>query len=165
MTSHKKLRELILFALLGAIQFTAHITLSAVPGFELVTLLTIVYVHVFGKKAVIPVLVYVFLNPIIYGFGIWWLSYIYVWPLLCLFFLVLPKNLPVINIAIFSAVYGLCFGALFALPYIFTVDITYAISYWISGLMHDVLHCICNFVAVMVLYKPFINTLRRLHCP
>ena len=51
------------------------------------------------------------------------------------------------------------FGALF---YLF-VDPKYALAYWISGLPWDVVHCIGNFVLMLILGKPLYKLLKMLN--
>ena len=64
--------------------------------------------------------------------------------------------------AIVSGSFGLIFGSLFALFYLF-VDPKYALAYWISGLPWDVVHCIGNFVLMLILGKPLYKLLKMLN--
>ena len=84
---HKRLLELIVLALLGALMFAAKMCLAGLPNIEPVSLLVIVYTVVFGKKALYPIYVYVMLEILFWGLGLWNIMYLYVW--LVLFLLVL----------------------------------------------------------------------------
>lgn len=82
---HSRLLELIVLALLGALMFAAKMALAALPNIEPVSLLVIVYTVVYGRKALYPIYVYVMLEILFWGLGLWNLNYLYVW--LVLFFL------------------------------------------------------------------------------
>ena len=64
------------------------------------------------------------------------------------------KKDSVIFWAVFSAAFGLMFGALGSLVYIFMGGFKTAFAWWISGIPMDIIHCIGNFVIMLVLYKP-----------
>ncbi|MDR0914491.1 MAG: hypothetical protein LBM65_04940 [Oscillospiraceae bacterium] len=85
------LRELVLFALLGAIMFCGYFFLQVLPNVEVVSLLIVVYTVVFRAKALIPIYVYVVTNGIVYGFAPWWLPYLYIWAVLWAVVMLLPK--------------------------------------------------------------------------
>lgn len=149
--------------MLAAILYVSKVALEFLPNVELVSLLTIVYTLVFGKEAILIVTVFNMFELVQWGFGSWWFSYLYVWPLLCLLTLAFRKFFKeeFLLWAMFSGVFGLIFGALFAIVYI-PVDISYAVSYWISGLPWDVWHAAANFVLMLVCGKPVYRLLKRL---
>ena len=96
-----------------------------------------------------------------WGFGLWWISYLYVWPLLCLLVLLLKRIIKedFIIWAVVSGFFGLVFGTLFAILYII-IDPAYALAYWISGLPWDVWHAVWNFVLMAALGKPLYRGLK-----
>ena len=156
-------RKLTRIALLSAILYVSKVALEFLPNVELVSLLTIIYTLVFGTEAFLIVTVFNFFELIQWGFGTWWFSYLYVWPLLCLIILLLKKIIKeeFLIWSIVSGGFGLIFGSLFAIVYI-PVDPAYAFSYWISGLPWDVWHAVWNFVLMLVLGKPLYQLLNRL---
>lgn len=142
-------------ALLSAVLYVAKVALEFLPNVELVSFLIIIYTLVFGAETFIIITVFNMFELIQWGFGIWWVSYLYVWPLLCLFVLLLKRFLgeEFVLWAIVSGGFGLLFGSLFAIAYL-PVDPSYALAYWISGLTWDVWHGICNFVIMLLIGKP-----------
>ena len=150
-------------ALLSAILYVSKVALEFLPNVELVSLLVILYTLVFGKETFLTVTVFNLFELIQWGFGTWWISYLYVWSLLCLVTLLLKKLIKeeFIVWAIVSGGFGLIFGSLFAVVYI-PINLSYALTYWISGLPWDVWHGICNFILMLVLGKPLYLLLVRM---
>lgn len=156
-----KLIQITRIALLGALLYSAQVALSAIPNIEVVTLLIVVFTKNLGKEGMLACFVYVFLTAITWGFGLWWCTYLVIWPLFSLIVYKFRKINNWIIWAIINAVFGLCFGAIFALPYIF-VSPAYALNYWISGIPFDVAHCIGNFATALVLGKPLDTAIARI---
>ena len=69
----------------------AKLALSAIPNVEVVTLLLALYGYVFGWYGVLSAIVFVSIEPIIYGFGTWVVSYYIYWPLVAFVFMLLGK--------------------------------------------------------------------------
>lgn len=145
---------------MGAMLYTAQAVLSFLPNIEIVTLLIVIFSRNFGKDGISACFVYVALNAIFAGFGLWWTTYLVVWPLFALLAYKLRNIDSWIIWAIINGAFGLCFGALFALPYA-VVSPSYALSYWIAGINFDITHCIGNFAAAILLGKPIDTTLKR----
>ena len=55
-------REVALFGMLGGLMFGAKVALMALPNIEPVSLLVMLFAVTFGKKALFPIYVYVFLR-------------------------------------------------------------------------------------------------------
>lgn len=149
---------------MSAILYVSKVALEFLPNIELVSLLVVIYSLVFGWETILIVTVFNMFELIQWGFGTWWFSYLYVWPLLCAITMLLKKLIKeeFVIWAIVSGVFGLIFGSLFALFYLF-VDTKYAFAYWISGLPWDVVHCVGNFVLMLVLGKPVYKLLKMLN--
>lgn len=150
-------------ALLSAILYVSKVALEFLPNIELVSLLVIVYSLVFGWETILIVAVFNMFELIQWGFGTWWFSYLYVWPLLSAIAMLLKKLIKeeFLIWAVVSGAFGLIFGSLFALFYLF-VDPKYALAYWISGLPWDVVHCVGNFVLMLILGKPLYKLLNMM---
>ena len=149
--------------MLAAVMYVGKVALEFVPNVEVVSLLTVLYTLVFGKETLLIVTVFNMFELIQWGFGVWWVSYLYVWPLLCILTLVFQKwfGEEFLLWAVLSGVFGLIFGSLFAVAYI-PVDPAYALAYWISGLPWDVWHAVANFVLMLVLGKPLFRLLKKI---
>ena len=65
--------------------------LTFLPNVEVVTLLTALYGYAFGVWGVISAVVFVCIEPLIYGFGSWVISYFIYWPLVALVFMLLAR--------------------------------------------------------------------------
>lgn len=150
-------------ALLSATLYVSKIALEMLPNVELVSVLIMVYTLVFGAETFWIITVFNLFELIQWGFGSWWISYLYVWPLLCLVVLLLKKPLKeeFLIWSVIAGCFGLLFGSLFAIAYL-PVDPSYALAYWISGLMWDVWHGAWNFILMMVLGKPLYRLLSKL---
>lgn len=150
-------------ALLSATLYVSKLALEFLPNVELVSFLIIIFALVFGKETFLIITVFNLFQLVQWGFGIWWISYLYVWPLLCAAVLLLKKLIgeEFVVWAILSGVFGLVFGALFAVAYL-PVDISYAVTYWVSGLPFDVWHGICNFLIMLAIGKPVYTACKKI---
>ena len=93
-------------ALVGIMAATvecAKLLLAALPNIEVVTLLLALYGYVFGFLGVVAAIVFVCIEPIIYGFGLWTVSYFLYWPFVALLFWII-KGTRIKNRFVFTAV-------------------------------------------------------------
>lgn len=156
-----KARSLAWMGVLTALLFTGQVVMSFLPNLEIVSLLIILYTIFFGKKVFWMIYGFVFLEGFLYGFGMWWFQYLYIWNILAMVVLLLRNNTSALFWSIISGFFGLSFGALCTLPYLFTGGPAAAFSYWVSGLGFDLTHCIGNVVLCLVLFKPLYALLQK----
>lgn len=156
-----KAKEIVIMGMLTAIVFAAQVTMAFLPNIELVTLLFILYTLVLGRKAFLVIYAFVFIEGVYYGFGLWWLNYLYIWGILACVVLVCRKQDSVWFWSVISGFYGLLYGALCAIPYFFIGGVQTAFAYWVSGLGFDLTHCIGNVVVCLILYKPLRHILEK----
>ncbi len=156
------LYRLVLMSLLGALLFVSQVALAWLPNIEIVSVLLITYVRVYGAKTLYPLYVFVVLEGLIYGFGQWFLNYLYVWLPLLLVAWVFRRMQSSFGWAILNAIFGLLFGALCALLYLVIGGPSTMIAYWISGIWFDLLHCGGNFITALVLSGPLYRLLSSL---
>lgn len=152
-------------ALIGVMIATieaAKMALSFLPNVELVTLLIVLYALCFGWRSFYAVVVFVIIEGCLYGFGLWWVSYLYIWPLLAGLTLLFKKVESVWFFSIFTGAFGLCFGALCAIPQFFIGGANAAFVWWVAGIPYDLIHCVSNAVLTLVLFHPLRHVLRRL---
>ena len=152
--------------MMGALIFATKEALYALPNINLNAVLIILTTVFFGWKAMYSVAIYVFLEGAINnanGFMLWWIGYLYVWPLLVCIAMLFRKNDSVLIWAVIAAVFGLVFGPLMYLEY-FAINGGWEMFFamWVSGIPHDLLHCGGNFVGVLVLYRPLYKVMDRL---
>lgn len=156
---NRKTWEIVVMGVLTAVVFAAQVAMGFLPNIELVTLLFILYTLVLGRKVFLIIYVFVFLEGIFYGFGLWWVNYLYVWTVQSIVTLMLRKQTSVFFWSILSGFYGIGFGALCAIPYFFMGGPSSAFAYWVSGIAYDIPHCIGNVIVCLLLFKPLYKVL------
>lgn len=155
--------HIVTLGFLSAILLVGQLGMAFLPNIEPVTTLIILYTLIY-KKQVFPVIyTFVLLEGLVFGFGIWWVSYLYIWSILALIVLSLQKITSVILWAVVSGAFGLLFGALCAIPYLISGGPGAAFAYWTAGIPYDILHCAGNFVLTLTLYRPLLHLLKKLN--
>lgn len=152
-------------ALLGvmiAILEVAKTVLAFLPNVELVSLLIVLYTLYLGKRVFFVVPAFVLIEGCIYGFGLWWIMYLYTWPLLAVLTMLFKKQDSVWFWSILSGMFGLFYGALSSISYLFLGGFQTAFSWWIAGIPFDIIHCVANFVLCLILFQPLQNVMRRM---
>ena len=148
-------RELCILAFFAALMFSVKTALASIPNVNLNALLIILAAMYFGWRALYAVGVYILLEGLIFGFSIWWFSYLYIWPLLVVLVMLLRENASPLLWAILAGVYGLLFGPLMYIGYFAVLGgwRGYA-AMWIAGIPYDLIHAVSNFLTVLILFKP-----------
>lgn len=157
-----KIRDIVMIGILSAILLVAQVGLAFIPNVELVSLLIILYTKIYKSKALYIIYVFVMLEGIIYGFGLWWINYTYVWTVLFIIVLLFRKEEATLFWTIICGFYGLLFGALCSIPYFFMGGIPSAFAYFVSGIPFDIMHGIGNCAVAIVLYRPLYHVLKKL---
>ena len=157
------LRELIELSLIAALMVGTQVAMAILPNVNIVSVLIILTVIVYGAKAFYPVAVFVLLEGMIYGFGPWFIDYLYVWAILIVVALIFRKNENALIWAVIAGLFGLSFGLFCSIPYLVIGGPAMALSYWVSGIPFDLIHCISNFVLALLLINPLKKLLLKLH--
>lgn len=157
------LGEAVLFGMLGALTFALQVVMAPLPNIEPVSLLVMLFAAVFGWKSLYAVYVFVVMEVLFHGIGLWNINYLYIWAVLALAAILLRKMESPLGWAILAGMYGLCFGALCGIVDVFIGGFSYAVTKWISGIPFDLLHCGGNFVIALILWKPLRNLLEKLY--
>ena len=158
-----KSRRVVLCAMLAAIMTALQAAMAALPNIEPVSLLVLVYALVFGRDVFYIIYTFVLLEGLLYGFHLWWVTYLYIWTLWAAVVLFLGRGRergPVFW-AVAGGAFGLSFGALCALPYLAGGPWA-AFSYWAAGIPFDLLHCGGNFLLALTLSGPLCRLLSKL---
>lgn len=147
---------------MGALIFAAKEAFYALPNINVNAVLIILCVIFFGWKAMFSVAVYVMLEGLINGFSIWWIGYLYAWPLVAAAAMALRRCRSALIWAVFAAVYGLVFGPIMYLEY-FAINGGWEmfLAMWVNGIPFDLLHCGGNFILTLVLFKPLYAVMAR----
>lgn len=165
---YKKLVDIIVFTMLGVIMLLSKLLMEALPNFHLLGTLITAYTIVYRKDALKPIYVFVLLSGLVYGFGIWWIPYLYIWAILWGAVMLLPKEMkPKVAVPVYMAVsglHGLLYGTLYApaQAILFGYDFKTTISWIIAGLPWDAIHCVGN-LTLGILILPIANALKKFH--
>ncbi|MBE6547036.1 MAG: hypothetical protein E7668_06335 [Ruminococcaceae bacterium] len=147
-----RLRQWIIFAMLGSMMFLSDLLMEFLPNIHLVGTLTMIYTVVYRSKALIPIYIYVFLNGLFYGFQAWWIPYLYVWTILWGITMLLPRRIsPTIAAPMYMivcAIHGFAFGTLYApvQALMFGLPFRQMLAWIVAGFPFDVIHGVGNFV-------------------
>ena len=156
-------RQIVLFGMLGALIFAAKYVMAFLPNIEPVSLMVMLCVVVFGGKAVYPITLYVVMEFLFYGLGLWNINYLYIWAILAFAAWPMRQTRSALPWAILSGTFGLLFGALCAPVDVVIGGFGYAAAKWVSGIPFDVAHCIGNFAIALVMFVPMRNLLEKLY--
>ncbi len=147
-------RDITIMALMVAIIEVSKVALAQIPNVELTSFWVIMFTLYFGTRIFYVIPVFILLEGMMYGFNLWWIMYLYAWPMLATVVLLLKKMNTAWEWSFISGLFGLSFGFLCAIPYIFTSGLAGAFGWWIAGIPWDLVHGIANFIIMLVLYKP-----------
>lgn len=154
-------KEIAVVGMMTALLEAAKAALNALPNVELVSLLIILFTLFFGGKVLYAIAAFIVIEGMIFGFHVWWISYLYVWPLLAFVTWIFRRQESVWVFAAISGVFGLAFGALSSIPYYVIGGWSMGFSWWIAGIPYDLIHGISNFVLCMILFVPIRKVMRR----
>ena len=160
--------EICIYAMLGTLMMVADLVMNIIPNVHLGGMLIVVYTLVYRAKALFPIYVYVVLIGFFEGFGLWWIPYLYVWTILWLMVMLLPKKMPKwlapIVYTIVCGLHGFGFGLWWLPSQMLLFDYTweFAWAWWKVGfVLADLPHGIGNLVG-SILILPLTDLLRRL---
>ena len=155
-------RDLCFLSLAAALMFAVKMALSSLPNINLNALILILVTVFFGWKALYTVCVYVLLEGLMFGFGVWWVSYLIVWPLLVVLAMAVRKTASPLLWAVFAGLFGLAFGPMMYVIF-FTVTGGWEgfLPMWIAGIPYDLVHAVSNFLTVLILFRPLEKVFSR----
>ena len=148
----RRLFELAVFPMLGAIMFISKLLMEALPNIHIVGMLVMLYMVVFRAKALIPIYLYVFLTGIYAGFDVWWVPYLYIWTLLWAITMCLPKKMPraaaIVVYSVVCGLHGFLYGVLYApvQAILFGFNFEQTVAWIISGIPFDIFHGVGNVI-------------------
>lgn len=162
-------KEIALIGMMVAVIEVCKAAIGFLPNIELTTFWLVLFTLYFGRKVLFVVPVFILIEGCIYGFGLWWVMYLYLWPLLVFFVWIFRKQESVWFFSILSGLFGLLFGFFAAIPYVVigAVDgglrngLAAGFAWWIAGIPWDIVHGVSNFVIMLVLYKPIRNVMQK----
>ena len=154
-SSTRRLKELVIFAVLGAIMFVSHLALMGIPNIGFIGLFIAAFTITYRVRALIPIYVYIMLYGVFFGL-LTWIPYLFVWlPLWGMFMIAGKFNLPVkVKVPLYMilcALHGLSFGTLYA-PFsalLFGIPFRFQtlLAWIIAGIPYDIAHALGNLAA------------------
>ncbi|MBQ8605872.1 MAG: hypothetical protein IJ408_03975 [Clostridia bacterium] len=166
--SKLSVRQLVIFALLGALMFTSKWVTEFLPNVHLLGVFTVAFTVHYRKKALYPISVFVLLMGLFTGFSNWWIPYLYLWFLLWGAVMLVPKGLSartrLILYIVICSLHGFLYGTLYAPAHaiIMNLDFKQTLA-WISvGFPWDVVHGVSNAVVGALLIRPIVKILKRI---
>lgn len=157
-----RLKRVALSGILGALLFVSQVALAFLPNVELVSPLTILFTLALGPYVGYTLAVFVLLEGLLYGFGLWWFSYLYIWAILAAAAWLLRKMESRLGWALLCGFYGLIFGTLTAIPVLILSGPSATLAYIISGIPFDLVHGVSNFLVTLLLLPALRRVLERL---
>ncbi len=168
MRRNDKLIKLVLFAMYAALLFVSKIAFESLPNIHPLSMLIMTFAVVYRFEALIPVAVYVILLGLFNGFNMWWVPYLYLWPLQCFITALLPRRMndrvALLVYPVLCAILGFTFGILYApvQAVMFGYTPAQTVAWILTGIKFDVIHGISNFFMGM-LVLPLSKVLKELH--
>ena len=161
-------REVAVFAMLGALMMVSDLVMNILPNVHLVGVMIVILTVVYRWKALYPIYLYIFLIGLFEGFGMWWIPYLYVWAVLWAMTMLLPRRMPrwlaPILYGLVCGFHGFAFGLLWVPSQMLLMSFTLeqAMIWWSYGFITaDVFHGIGNLVG-SVLIVPMVALIRKL---
>lgn len=161
------IREMAIFSMLGALMFASKMVMEWAPNIHLLGVFTIAFTVVYRAKALYPIYIYVLLNGLFGGFGIWWIPYVYIWAVLWGITMLLPKKMPkpvaVVVYSVVNALHGYGFGILYApaQALLFGLSLKGMLAWIAAGLPFDAIHGTSNFICGFLIV-PIVLVLQKL---
>ena len=166
--SKNAVRYTALVGMMAATIECAKLALAVIPNVEAVSLLIALYSYVFGWAGVLAAVVFVCIEPLVWGFGTWVVSYFIYWPLLGVVFFILGrmkiKNRFVITGMITLSTFlfgiltslvdiGLFSGSFDRFFYRFGI-------YYARGIVFYVVHITSNLIIFLLLFPILVKVLK-----
>lgn len=146
------IREIVIFAMLGALMFLSKLLMDGLPNIHMIGVLVVAITIVYRAKALIPIYVFVFITGLVNGFNVWWIPYLYIWDFLWLFTMLVPRSLPdkakPFVYAGVCALHGLLYGTLYS-PFqaiVFGYSFKTTLAWIAAGLPWDGIQAAGNLV-------------------
>ena len=155
-------RDITLIGMMVAVIEVCKAALSFLPNIELTTFWIIMFTLYFRKRILLVIPVFILIEGAVYGFGLWWVMYMYIWPFLALLTWIFRKQDSLWFFSVLSGLFGLFFGFFCAIPYVvigawgggIENGLYAGFTWWVAGIPWDIAHGAGNFILMAVLYKP-----------
>ncbi len=164
-----KLKDIVILALISAFLCVGDFALEALPNVHLVGVFVVVATVIYRKYALLSIYVYVLIQGVIGGFGPWWIAYLYIWTILWIAIMMIPKKLPekvkYVLYIFCCTLHGFLFGVLYSpvQAIMFGLDLKGTLAWIAAGFYFDFIHGLANFVLGTILIYPLTKILKNTH--
>lgn len=160
-------RAVALVGIMAATLECGKLVLSFLPNIEVVTILCAIYGYVFGIYGIVAAVVFVCIEPLIYGFGSWLVIYIIYWPLVALVFMLLRKKgiggriIPTICAICLTVLFGVLSSIIDTAFYLGINEnyLTNLCLYYSRGFVFYLVQLACNAVVFPTLFAFLVKNL------
>ncbi len=159
-------KETAIFSMLGALMWASKMLMELLPNIHLVAVLTVVFTLVYRQKALYPIYIFVLLTGLYGGFNAWWVPYLYIWTLLWVIVMLLPKRMPrALAVGVYAVVcslHGFLYGILYApaQALFFGLDFKGMLTWIAAGAVFDTVHGVSNFFCGLLIV-PIATLIRK----
>lgn len=165
--------DIALMGVMTAVIEACKAALMFLPNIELTSFWIIVFTIFFRWRILFVIPVFILIEGCLYGFGLWWVMYLYAWPLLALLAYLGRKQESVWFWCVLSSAFGLMFGFLCAIPYVvigaadggLRSGLYAGFTWWVAGIPWDITHAVGNFALMLALYHPVRLAMKRIRLP
>ena len=160
MEKNKKLtaKDVAVIGMAIAVIEVCKIALQGIPNVETTTFWIMMFTMVLGGKMLFVIPAFILIEGCLYGFGLWWFSYLYIWAVLAGAAVIFRKMDSRLGWALLCGFFGLLFGSLTSIPTFILSGFAAGIAYIASGISFDLIHAVSNFLLAFLL----LPVLRRL---
>ena len=163
-------RSIALVGIMAATLECGKLALSFLPNIEVVTILCALYGYVFGIYGVIGAAVFVCIEPLIYGFGSWIITYFIYWPLVAFVFMLLRKRGVKSRLLLTTVAVALTvgFGVLSSIvdaAFYLGINKNYlsnVVLYYVRGMVFYIVQIVCNAVLFPTLFLFLSNKFEKI---
>ena len=163
-------RSIALVGIMAATLECGKLALSFLPNIEVVTILCALYGYVFGIYGIIATAVFVCIEPLIYGFGSWIITYFIYWPLVAFVFMLLRKKgvKSRLWLTVIAVVLTVGFGVISSIidaAFYLGINKNYLsnlVLYYVRGIVFYIVQIACNAVLFPTLFLFLVDKLEKI---
>lgn len=142
--------------------YVSKLLMEGFPNVHLLGAFIVALTVVYRQKALYPIYVFILLVGLLNGFSVWWIPYLYIWAVLWLFTMLIPRRWPkkvrYVLYPIVSSLHGFLYGTLYApaQAILFHYSFSTTIKWIIAGLPYDAIHGVGNLICGIIFIAPLI---------
>lgn len=157
------IKETVILTIFSVIIFICKISFAALPNIELVTFFLIIFTALLGLKIIYTSIIYVLLEIMYYGLGIWTVGYIFLWPFLVLLVCLFRRRMKESNFyrSLLSGMFGFGFDIFYAVMTGLLSGFGSGVIYFLSGIVFSTVHMVSNYFIMLLLGEQVYQLVKR----